>query len=196
MSLNPTESSNRQRFLPKISVIVPIYNGEADLLDLLGCLQAQTYAADRVEYLLVDNGSHDRTASLLQTAVQEAASLEITLRYLQEDRIQSLAIRRQVFERVGLFRPYLYGVELMRDLTAGDYLYRLGRWVVKEVPVNSMKAIARQTPAIDIISTPIGLFGARARAAGQREAQLPEKAREIEGLQNVQGVSSEQYPDS
>jgi cellulose synthase/poly-beta-1,6-N-acetylglucosamine synthase-like glycosyltransferase len=325
----------KQRFLPKTSVIVPVYNGEADLPELINCLQAQTYPGDRVEYLLVDNGSSDRTASVIQTAIQETASLGITLRYLQENKIQSsyaarntgiravkseilaftdadcrpqpdwleslilpfadsavgvvvgeivalpgksllekhadrhnvlsqqhtlehpfcpygqtanLAIRRQVLEQVGLFRPYLntggdadmcwriqrgsnwtlhfaptavvrhrhrstlkeyqsqwrrygrsnrylhelHGVELMREKTTQDYLYLLSRWLVKELPINSMKAIAHKTPAIDIISTPIGLFGAWARTAGQREAQLPEKAREIEWLQNVQGVGDHQ----
>src|SRR4028119_1579502 len=335
MTLNQADGSNNQRFLPKTSVIVPIYNGEADLPELLDCLQAQTYPADRVEYLLVDNASRDRTPTLLKTAVRSAASQGITLRYLQENQIQSsyaagnkviraaegeilaftdadcrpqpdwlealippfanssvgivageivglpgktllerhahhhnvlsqqhtlkhtfcpygqtanLAIRRQVFEQVGLFRPYLntggdadmcwriqrgsnwtlhfaptavvrhrhrstlkeyqsqwrrygrsnrylhelHGVELMREKTTQDYLYLLGRWLVKELPINSMKAIAHKTPAIDIISTPIGLFGAWARTAGQREAQLPEKAREIEWLQNVQGVGDHQ----
>ncbi len=328
MSVNQAEDSNHQRFLPKISVIVPVYNGEADLPELLNCLQAQTYPANRVEYLFVDNGSRDRTQTLLKTAIQEAASSGITLRYLQENQIQSsyaarntgiqaasgeifaftdadcrpqpdwlnslispladssvgvvvgeivampgktlleqhaerhnvlsqqhtlkhpfypygqtanLAIRRQVFEQVGLFRPYLntggdadicwriqqqsdwalhfaptaivrhrhrstlkeyesqwrrygrsncylhqlYGVELMRELTTQDYVYRLTRWLVKELPLNSIKAIAHQTPAIDIVSTPISLFGTWARAAGQREAQLPENAKEIELLQNV-----------
>ena len=325
----------KQRFLPKTSVIVPVYNGEADLPELINCLQAQTYPGDRVEYLLVDNGSSDRTARVIQKAIQETASLGITLRYLQENKIQSsyaarntgiravkseilaftdadcrpqpdwldslilpfadsavgvvvgeivalpgksllekhadrhnvlsqqhtlehpfcpygqtanLAIRRQVLEQVGLFRPYLntggdadmcwriqrgsnwtlhfaptavvrhrhrstlkeyqsqwrrygrsnrylhelHGVELMREKTTQDYLYLLSRWLVKELPINSMKAIAHKTPAIDIISTPIGLFGAWARTAGQREAQLPEKAREIEWLQNVQGVGDHQ----
>src|SRR4028118_1525930 len=79
----------KQRFLPKTSVIVPVYNGEADLPELINCLQAQTYPGDRVEYLLVDNGSSDRTASVIQTAIQETASLGITLRYLQENKIQS-----------------------------------------------------------------------------------------------------------
>jgi hypothetical protein len=86
----------------------------------------------------------------------------------------------------------LHGVELMREKTTQDYLYLLSRWLLKELPINSMKAIAHKTPAIDIISTPIGLFGAWARTAGQREAQLPEKAREIEWLQNVQGVGDHQ----
>jgi glycosyltransferase involved in cell wall biosynthesis len=32
---------------PPISVIVPIYNGEKDLPDLLDCLEKQTYPRDR-----------------------------------------------------------------------------------------------------------------------------------------------------
>jgi glycosyltransferase involved in cell wall biosynthesis len=42
-------------FLPEVSVVVPIYNGEADLPDLIECLRSQTYPPDSVEYLLVDN---------------------------------------------------------------------------------------------------------------------------------------------
>lgn len=325
MILNQADDSTPQRFLPNVSAIVPIYNGEADLPDLIDCLQAQTYPSDRVEYLLVDNASRDRTAELLKTAVPEAASRCITLRALQENNIQSsyaarnagiraasgeilaftdadcrpqrdwlealispfakpnigivvgeiaalpgktlleqhadrhdvlsqkhtlehpfcsygqtanLGIRRQVFEQVGLFRPYLttggdadicwriqresdwklefaptaivrhrhrasldeyksqwrrygrsnrylhelYGVKLMREMNPQEYLHRLTRWLVKELPVTSLKAIAGKSHAIDIISTPIGLYGAWARSAGQREAKLPEKAKEIEWL--------------
>jgi cellulose synthase/poly-beta-1,6-N-acetylglucosamine synthase-like glycosyltransferase len=71
--------------LPRVSVIVPIYNGESDLPDLLACLKAQTYARDRVEFLLVDNNSRDRTADLLQAASQS----EATFRVLSETHIQS-----------------------------------------------------------------------------------------------------------
>ncbi len=55
------------QLLPFVSVIIPIYNGEADLPDLLTCLQAQTYPLDRVEFLLVDNGSSDDTWAQLQS---------------------------------------------------------------------------------------------------------------------------------
>lgn len=67
--------------LPFVSVIIPIYNGEADIPDLLRCLQAQTYPQDQVEYLLVDNGSTDRTLALLQAAP--------TMTLLAEPMIQS-----------------------------------------------------------------------------------------------------------
>ncbi|NES20057.1 MAG: glycosyltransferase [Symploca sp. SIO3E6] len=325
--------TNDEGCLPKVSVIVPVYNGEADLPELISCLFAQTYRAEAVEYLLVDNGSSDRTAAIIHTAIEEAASLGITLRYLQEAAIQSsyaarnagiraargqilaftdmdcrpqpdwlellviplakngigmavgeiialpgktileqhaergqvlsqqhtlahqfypygqtanLAIKRQIFEQIGLFRPYLttggdadicwrmqqqtdwqldffptaivkhrhrstlteyarqwrrygrsnrylhelHGVELMRELTTSQYLYRLSRWLLKELPANSIKAIAQQTPPIDIIGTPIGLFGAWARSAGQRTAQLADKAREIAWLDDAPGLNN------
>ena len=302
-----------------VSVVVPIYNGEADLPELIECLRSQTYPPDRVEYLLVDNNSRDRTAELLQTLATDS------VRPLSENQIQSsyaarnrgirtargeivaftdadcrpepqwleelvkpfedqtvgivageiaalpgetllekhadrqntlsqkhtiahkffpygqtanLAIRRPIFERVGLFRPHLttggdadicwriqqqteykvyfaqeavlkhrhrstlkqlrsqwrrygesnrylhelYGVELMRDFTAQDYLYRLGRWLLKEMPVNGAKVILQKADLVDILNTPIGLLNIQARSQGQKQAKLSEKAKEIERL--------------
>lgn len=79
-------SSPAQVFLPTVSVIVPVYNGEADLPDLLNCLQAQTYPSNLVEYLLVDNGSADRTKQLLQSFIEATA---LNLRMLSQTQIQS-----------------------------------------------------------------------------------------------------------
>ena len=81
-----------KRLLPKISVIVPIYNGEADLPDLLDCLRTQTYPSDLVSYCLVDNGSHDRTSEMLQSASQNAQNFVI----LSESQIQSSYAARNV----------------------------------------------------------------------------------------------------
>ncbi len=69
------------QLLPQVSVIIPIYNGADDLPALLACLRSQTYPADRVEFLLVDNGSTDRTHELLQAASD--------IRSLSEPAIQS-----------------------------------------------------------------------------------------------------------
>ncbi|MGD1855647.1 MAG: glycosyltransferase [Leptolyngbyaceae cyanobacterium] len=76
-------------FFPTVSVIVPIYNGETDLPGLIDCLLGQTYPADRVEYLLVDNGSCDRTPEILQSAVAKAKAAGLTLKQLHETTIQS-----------------------------------------------------------------------------------------------------------
>jgi glycosyltransferase involved in cell wall biosynthesis len=70
----------------KVSVIIPIYNGDRDIPDLIQCLEAQTYPRELVEYLLVDNNSSDRTLQLLQ---QAAANTAIEIIPLTEAKIQS-----------------------------------------------------------------------------------------------------------
>ncbi|MEC4813828.1 MAG: glycosyltransferase [Scytonema sp. PMC 1069.18] len=322
MNNQRVDTTTASSFFTKVSVVVPIYNGEADLTELIPCLEAQTYPKQHVEYLLVDNNSRDRTQELLQAAVEKSA---IAIRPLSENRIQSsyaarntgiraatseiiaftdadcrpqpewlkllvapfvnpevvivageivalpgktlleqhadrqetlsqkhtlahsfcpygqtanLAIRRSAFEKAGLFRPYLttggdadmcwrilqqnlgrlefapqaivkhrhratlkelesqwrrYGrsnrylhelhdVNLMRDMTMKDYVYRLGRWLVKELPTDTIKALTGKASLVDLLSTPIGLYTARARAIGQRDAKLPENAKIIEWL--------------
>ncbi|MBD2609132.1 glycosyltransferase [Scytonema hofmannii FACHB-248] len=322
MNHQPLDFTTTNTFFPHVSVVVPIYNGEKDLPDLISCLLAQTYPKQQVEYLLVDNNSSDRTLTFLETA---ALYCPITIRPLSENQIQSsyaarntgiraakseiiaftdadcrpqhqwlealvqpfvkqdviivageiaalpgktlleqyadrqetlsqkhtlahkfcpygqtanLAIRRTAFEKAGLFRPYLttggdadmcwrilkenigrlefspraivqhrhratlkelqsqwrrygrsnrylhelHGIELMRETTAKEYGYLLLRWLLKEIPKNSYKAIARKASLVDLLSTPIGLFTGIARYSGQKDAQLPEKAKIIDWL--------------
>lgn len=309
----------------RVSVVIPIYNGANDLPDLVDCLWRQTISREQVEYLLVDNNSSDRTADLLQAAVEESRIRGIQMRSLQETNIQSsyaarnvgikaavgnviafvdadcrprhdwleqltapfadpevgivvgevsalpsrnlferyaerqstlsqthtlahpfypygqtanLAIRRNALEEVGLFRPYmttggdadlcwriqqqtawqirfseqaivnhrhrstlgelrrqwyrygcsnrylheLHGVELMRELTLHENIYRWSRWLLKELPIVSIRIITRKTDADSLLDTPLGLLCAWARSDGQRCAQLPEQAQYIESM--------------
>ncbi len=73
----------------QVSVIIPIYNGEADLPDLLAGLRSQTYPQSAVEYCLVDNGSCDRTLEQLKIAQFQFQELGWTLHVLSESNIQS-----------------------------------------------------------------------------------------------------------
>jgi glycosyltransferase involved in cell wall biosynthesis len=66
-----------------ISVIIPIYNGEEDLPDLLTCLRSQTYPASQVEYILVNNNSSDRTGEILATAVEDFTKQGIAFKTLK-----------------------------------------------------------------------------------------------------------------
>jgi glycosyltransferase involved in cell wall biosynthesis len=339
-------------FLPMVSVVVPVFNGAADLPELIECLRSQSYPPDRVEYLLVDNNSRDRTSTILQQTVSCSPSVshppsvppllrgggkresgskrennnqinnQINIRALAENEIQSsyaarnrgirasqgeiiaftdadcrpepqwlenlvqpfadleigivageilalpgktllekhadrenilsqkhtlahpfcpygqtanLAVRRIVLQQIGLFRPYLtsggdadlcwrilrqtpykiffaesaivrhrhrstmkqlqsqwyrygesnqylhelHGVDLMRELTAGEYFYRLTRWLLKELPVAAAKSAIGKAELVDLLSTPIGLFNVRSRSIGQRQAKLPASAWEI-----------------
>ena len=303
-----------------VSVVIPIYNGEKDLPDLIECLRSQTYTLEQVEYLLVDNNSSDHSSSIIQAAAESKAN---TIRPLQENQIQSsyaarnagiraanseiiaftdadcrpqpqwlenliqpfsdpnvgivvgevislpgksllekyadkqeilsqkytlahpfcpygqtanLAIRKQVFLEVGLFRSYLttggdadicwrilretsyqfkfvenaivrhrhrstwkdlqsqwrrygksnkylhelYGVDLMRELKTKEYLYRLSRWLLKELPLTTVKIISGKAELVELFNAPIGLLNGRARIIGQKEARLPDKARRID----------------
>jgi glycosyltransferase involved in cell wall biosynthesis len=83
-------------FFPEVSVVVPVYNGEADLPDLIECLRSQTYPPNKVEYLLVDNNSCDRTSIILQAAASNPPSVRVgsnfdrmIIRHLSENQIQS-----------------------------------------------------------------------------------------------------------
>ena len=310
MVSNQINSSTSRTFLPRVSVVIPIYNGEADLPDLINCLHAQTYPADRVEYLLVDNASSDRTAAILAAAAQDSKPQGLTMYCLSENQIQSsyaarnagirastgeilvftdvdcrplpnwlyaliqpfahppvglvggavvalpgktlvekyaerknilshkfglshpfcpyaatanLAIRRQALEQVGLFRSHittggdvdicwriqrqsswrlycveqaivqhrhratlpellnqfrrygrshqylheLYGIDVFQNvLELKQYLYYLSRWLLKELPLTGVKAIAGKATLLDLLMTPI--------FPGQRKAKLSE----------------------
>lgn len=325
MSNSAENLLTKSPFFPSISVIIPIYNGQTDLPDLIDCLRSQTYPKDKIEYLLVNNNSSDQTFQILQEASLEAQKIGITLKALNENNIQSsyaarnqgirqatgeilaftdadcrpvsqwveslvqpfidetigivvgeltalpgtsllekyaerygvmsqkfllehpflpygqtanLAIRRSIFEEVGLFRPYLttggdadicwriqqetnwkltfsptaiirhrhrsnfqelnrqwrrygtsneylhelYGVDLMREFTFQEALYRFGRWMIKDTPKNGIKIIMGKGSPLDLIKMPIDLFSFYARYQGQKKAKLPEKAKEIERL--------------
>jgi len=315
------QASENSHFFPPVSVVVPIYNGEKDLPDLLECLRRQTYPRQQVEYLLVDNNSRDRTGEILATAAAscQADPSSIKLYALNQNHIQSsyaarntgiqaatgqiiaftdadcrpkpdwlanliqpfiaetvgiiageivalsgktllekyadiqetlsqkhtldhsfcpygqtanLAIRRCIFTEIGLFRPYLttggdadicwrilrgtnwqikfaplalvehrhrstlrqlksqwrrygesnrylheiHGVELMRELTPRESIYRLSRWLLKELPITTGKTLLGKNTLVDLLKTPIDLICWQARTEGQRASKLSDEA--------------------
>ncbi|HEY9734926.1 MAG TPA: glycosyltransferase [Trichocoleus sp.] len=321
---NPAEPHPAE-FYPPVSVVVPIYNGERDLPELIERLLAQTYPSDRVEFLLVDNGSCDRTPTLLQEATAAAAAQGRSLQALNQTAVQSsyaarntgiraavsevlaftdadcypsptwlehlvaplanpkvgavageveafpggnwleryaerkqtlsqkstlahpfcpygqtanLAVRAEVFQQVGLFRPYLtsggdadfcwrlqrqggwqlafaetavvqhhhrstlqelrrqwyrygcsnrylhdlHGISLTRELTTQEMGYRLGRWLLKELPLTMLQWAKGKGSSIDWLITPLDLVCFEARTRGQQQAQLPPQASQIDWL--------------
>ena len=92
LSKNPVTKSSADLgdpIQPSLSVVIPIYNGEADVEPLMNCLRAQTYPRDRVEFLLVDNNSNDQTAQLLRAQINQANGEGNRFRYCFEKEIQS-----------------------------------------------------------------------------------------------------------
>ena len=68
----------------------------------------------------------------------------------------------------------------MRELKTKEYLYRLSRWLLKELPLTTVKIISGKAELVELFNTPIGLLNGRARIIGQKEARLPDKARRID----------------
>lgn len=171
---------------------------------------------------------------------QQVLSQKHTLenKFLPYGQTANLAIRKTIFQQVGIFRPYLttggdadicwrilqqtnykihlaenaivkhrhrstleeykkqwqrYGksnkylhqihdIPLNPELSLKEYLYIFTRWLIKELPVNGMKTIAKKATIIDIVETPLSLLGTFWRSQGQKTADLPEKAREIDKI--------------
>ena len=52
---------------PKVSVIVPVYNGAAIIQRCLDAVASQQLAPDHFELIVVDDGSKDQTAEVVQS---------------------------------------------------------------------------------------------------------------------------------
>ncbi|MEX2012772.1 MAG: glycosyltransferase, partial [Candidatus Levyibacteriota bacterium] len=50
--------------LPTISVILPTYQAEKDLPNCLASIAMQDYPKDKLEVLIIDGGSHDKTLEI------------------------------------------------------------------------------------------------------------------------------------
>jgi GT2 family glycosyltransferase len=89
------------------------------------------------------------------------------------------------WKRYGTSNRYLhelYGVELMRDCTNREIIYRLSRWVIKDLPKHSLRWFLGKSQGIDLIRQPLDLICFQSRSDGQKEAKLPEEAKIIEWL--------------
>lgn len=66
------------RQLPRISVLMPVYNTEKYLAEAVGSIAAQTFGD--FEFLVVDDGSTDGSAALLQELARDEPRMSLDLR--------------------------------------------------------------------------------------------------------------------
>ncbi len=72
--------------VPRVTIGLPVRNGETGLVECLDCLSSQTYAD--IEILISDNDSTDRTAEIVQAAMRN----DPRIKYIrQEKNIGALA---------------------------------------------------------------------------------------------------------
>ncbi len=66
--------------MPRVSIIVPVYNGEITIEDCIESILALSFPRDDVELLLIDNASSDNTSSILERYRDRAVVLHETKR--------------------------------------------------------------------------------------------------------------------
>jgi glycosyltransferase involved in cell wall biosynthesis len=94
----------------------------------------------------------------------------------------SLRALQSQLRRYGTSNRYLHelhGVELMREFSGQDLWAGLSRWLVRDIPKNTVKFFRGEADGLDFLKTPIDLICFESRSTGQKLAKLPEKAREI-----------------
>lgn len=57
--------------MPLVSIIIPTYNEEENINQCLNYLKIQTYPQDKIEIIVVDNGSTDETSDIVKEQMQE-----------------------------------------------------------------------------------------------------------------------------
>ncbi|MBR8830564.1 MAG: Undecaprenyl-phosphate 4-deoxy-4-formamido-L-arabinose transferase [Chroococcopsis gigantea SAG 12.99] len=96
--------------------------------------------------------------------------------------LKELKSQLRRYGRSNRYLHQLYGVELMKEFTAKDLITGLGRWLLKDLPKNSVKFLIGKGDLIDLINTPVNLIGFQSRSEGQKTAILPDRADFIDRL--------------
>jgi len=77
--------------MPEVSVVLSAYNAEATLDEAIASLTAQSFRD--VEFILVDDGSSDRTASIIQAHADRDPRIKPLL--FAENRRRSMTVSRR-----------------------------------------------------------------------------------------------------
>ncbi|MGF1461107.1 MAG: glycosyltransferase [Leptolyngbyaceae cyanobacterium] len=108
---------------------------------------------------------------------------EAIVRHRHRSTLQALRSQWCRYGRSNQYLHELFGVPLQKTSPRFHVANRLTRWLLKGLPVMTIRTVLGQVPAIEIVGSPLDLFCGMSRQQGQRTAQLPEAARYIEWLE-------------
>jgi glycosyltransferase involved in cell wall biosynthesis len=131
---------------PLVSVLTPVYNGEADLRECIESVLAQTYA--HWDYTIVDNCSTDRTRSIAQEYAEKDSRIHVVT---NETCVRAVENHNIAFRRISPLSTYCKVVQ------ADDCLLPecLGKMV----------AVAEAHPAVAIVGS-YGMVGSEVACVG------------------------------
>lgn len=88
-------------YYPDVSIIIPVYNSEKSLWRCLESIQKQDYPEDRIEVLLIDNGSADDSFQIFNRFQRENPKLRLW--WYHSSQGKSKALNHGVFRSKGKY---------------------------------------------------------------------------------------------
>lgn len=88
-------------FLPAITLMIPVYNSSVTLYRCLESVYRSTYPNDKIEIILVDNGSKDNSFEVFQKAQVEFADLPMW--WISSKQGKSKALNKAIFNSEGKY---------------------------------------------------------------------------------------------
>ncbi|MBO5303340.1 MAG: putative glycosyltransferase, exosortase G system-associated [Lachnospiraceae bacterium] len=95
------KEKNLSDYKPVITLIIPVYNSEATLYRCIQSVNDSTYPTDRMEVLLVDNGSKDNSLKIFQQAQLDFPELGMWWMYSRQGK--SKALNKAIFNSNGKY---------------------------------------------------------------------------------------------
>jgi len=77
--LKPTKKPSDNDYLPTVSVIIPCYNEEKDILSKITNLKEIEYPQELIEFIFVDGGSIDKTVEIISSTTKELTNYKIVI---------------------------------------------------------------------------------------------------------------------
>ncbi len=68
----PHKHTIKKEELPQVSIIIPTFNEEENINECLNYLKIQNYPQEKIEIIVVDNGSTDKTSAIVKSHMREA----------------------------------------------------------------------------------------------------------------------------
>lgn len=88
-------------FFPAITLMVPVYNSSATLYRCLQSVYQSTYPMDKIEIILVDNGSSDNSFEIFQKA--QVAFPDLPMWWISSKQGKSKALNKAIFNSEGKY---------------------------------------------------------------------------------------------
>jgi glycosyltransferase involved in cell wall biosynthesis len=170
-----SDSANARGDLPwpLVTVVIPAYNEERFIADVLREIAGQDYPPDRLEIFVVDGGSTDRTASVVQAHEKQSPRI----RLLQNPaRVVPVGLNMAIREARGEFIVRLdahasYPAHYISSLVR--WHERLGADNVGCAIETRVRGSGRKARAIELVlSSPAGVGGSKFRTGTQEVAEV------------------------